>query len=74
VNEQFLARFVRDSACSVCGNTSWSLANEGKPISLLSFAAAENPRVDVIAVCCNACGYMRFHATEIVRQAADGPS
>lgn len=38
-------------------------------MSFLSFAAAENPRIDVFGVCCSRCGYMRFHAADVVEGA-----
>jgi hypothetical protein len=53
----FIDTHVRGAECSVCAGTEWSF---------LSFGAAENPRVDVIGVCCANCGYMRFHAAEVV--------
>ena len=65
---QFVETHVRGAACSVCGDTQWFLANDGKPMSFLSFAATENPRIDVFGVCCANCGYMRFHAAEIVNE------
>ena len=61
----FVDTHVRGARCSVCDGERWYLANEGKPMSFLSFGAADNPRVDVIGVCCSTCGYMRFHAADV---------
>jgi predicted nucleic-acid-binding Zn-ribbon protein len=66
---RFVDQHVRGGVCSVCGGTEWFLANEGKPMSFLSFAATHDPRIDVIGVCCGTCGYMRFHSAEIVGDA-----
>ncbi|MEX2647277.1 MAG: hypothetical protein WD249_13535 [Gaiellaceae bacterium] len=68
---QFVDEHVRGGECSVCGGTEWFLANDGKPISFLSFAATHDPRVDVIGVCCGTCGYMRFHAADIIGKSGD---
>lgn len=70
--DRFVAEHVRDRACSVCGGTRWYLVNEGNPISFLSFTAADNPRVDVLGVCCAECGYIRFHDSRIVSESAPG--
>jgi ribosomal protein S27AE len=64
--KRFVDTHVLGGECSVCGGTEWFLANDGKPISFLSFAATHDPRVDVIGVCCGRCGYMRFHSADIV--------
>ena len=70
VPERFVETYVRGRKCSVCDGMRWYLANEGKPLSFLSFGAAESPRVDVVGVCCGDCGYMRFHAVDIVNDTA----
>lgn len=67
----FINSHVRGRECSVCGGTEWFLANEGKPLSFLSFTAAHDPRIDVYGVCCGNCGYMRFHAAEVVDRSAE---
>lgn len=55
-----------DAACSVCGQAEWVVAKGGKPITFLSFEAKEDPRVRVLAVVCLNCGYVRFHAVEVL--------
>jgi hypothetical protein len=55
-----------DAVCSVCGETEWVVAKDGKPITFLSFEAKDDPRVRVLAVVCLNCGYVRFHAVEVL--------
>ena len=64
--QHFVNTHVRGAECSVCRGTQWYMANGGEAMSFLSFAAADNPRVDVYGVCCATCGYMRFHAADVV--------
>jgi len=68
----FVEEHVRGGECSVCGGTEWFLANDGRPMSFLSFTAAHDPRIDVYGVCCRRCGYMRFHAAEVIDNASRG--
>jgi hypothetical protein len=63
---------VRGGRCSVCDGTEWFIANDGKAMSFLSFAASDNPRIDVFGVCCSNCGYMRFHAADVVNNSGPG--
>ncbi|MBW3593817.1 MAG: hypothetical protein KY396_08990 [Actinobacteria bacterium] len=70
--DHFIESHVRGGVCSVCGASDWFLANDGNPVSFLSFAATHDPRIDVFGVCCGNCGYIRFHAAEIVNRAG-GP-
>jgi hypothetical protein len=70
---RFIETHVRGARCSVCDGTSWSMANDGKAMSFLSFSAAHDPRIDVFGVLCNSCGYMRFHSATVVNSPPDGP-
>lgn len=54
----------RGATCGVCGGTEWAMAGDGKPITLLSFAATDQPRIRVLAIVCCNCGYVRFHSLE----------
>jgi hypothetical protein len=67
---RFIEMHVRGAKCSVCSGTGWYIANDGRPMSFLSFAATASPRVDVYGVCCETCGYMRFHAADVVNEAS----
>lgn len=66
--KQELDRRAPSPACSVCGHTEWFTAKEGKPITFLSFEAKDDPRIRVLALGCLNCGYMRFHALEVLEQ------
>ena len=57
-----------DSSCSVCGASDWEPVKEGRAITFLSFAPKEDPRVEVLALACRNCGYLRFHSLEALRR------
>jgi hypothetical protein len=38
----------------------------GQPITFLSFEAKDDPRVRVLGFACRNCGYLRFHALEVI--------
>jgi rubredoxin len=52
--------------CGVCGGTDWAVAKDGIPLTFLSFEAKEDPRVRVLGVVCLNCGYVRFHALDVL--------
>lgn len=53
-------------ACPACEADEWAVIKGGQPITFLSFEAKDDPRVRVLGFACRNCGYLRFHALEVL--------
>lgn len=58
-----------DAACPICGSRKWRALRE-RPITLLSFEPADEPRMRMLAVGCRVCAYVRFHDADMLERPA----
>jgi hypothetical protein len=62
---------VGQNGCPSCQVADWAVIKGGQPITFLSFEAKDDPRVRVLGFACRNCGYLRFHALEVLEHSAD---
>lgn len=63
---KLIEKRVGQNACSACQADDWAVIKGGQPITFLSFEAKDDPRVRVLGFACLNCGYLRFHALEVI--------
>ena len=63
---KLIKKRVGQNACSACEADDWAVIKGGQPITFLSFEAKDDPRVRVLGFACRNCGYLRFHALEVI--------
>jgi hypothetical protein len=63
---RLIKKRVGQNACAACRADDWAVIKGGQPITFLSFEAKDDPRVRVLGFACRNCGYLRFHALEVL--------
>lgn len=63
---KLIKKRVGQKACPACEAANWAVIKGGQPITFLSFEAKDDPRVRVLGFVCLNCGYLRFHALEVL--------
>lgn len=72
---EFLGRRGASAACQVCQANSWADANllgmvATMPIQPPNANVMGGPRIEALTLICENCGFIRFHAADVVRKGA----